>query len=521
MSEWDLVGGNPAPGATRGIEGLANEIARIGDRAHDAHMQFQTVVTNVSGDTAKFEGAAQTQFAQIYESLPRDLGYMWLSYRDVTAGLNDYAHRLEDLQAEAGRVLERARFADGRRRTSEAELHSASERFNQLQQSLFGAQVLEKTLYGEYLVESAAAPPAEAARLDYERARDERLRLEAQRNSTRGEVNRHSQEVNQFRGEFRNAESRIHDIRETRRAEESRAAGRIRDALGLALRDRTFGEDAAAFVKEVGTYVLAAGVRLAEADFDLWVPLERALAELMKEYHIQEIHFGVGNNYFSFTQDGTLTIKAPVIGSEFSVNAEKRDITVEALGSGFSKKGSVFALMVGAPIAGGTAQSITAWDTKNHTVSEEIRVSGDAGGGSASGSLKFTSNYDTGEIKTQVEGQVEAHGVEAHAGVSASTTGTVSSNYGASAEISEGPVQIHASADHSITKDLTTGEVTVKTSSDTSARLSVPFGDQHGGGTFGGDIFQTHHEQTSVQTPDGTSWGTEDSVEVLGREVGR
>jgi uncharacterized protein YukE len=236
MSDWGLVGGEPAAGDPNGIRTLCGVVDRAGDAAHDAQMGLQNVGGSIAGSI--WEGDAADKFAIAFDGLAPDLGLMASSYYRLSEALREYALDVERLQVSANHALTRARLARNAAAQAGPALDAARQQVQSLTRQMqeVSADIRRKTLQ-----RSLVTDPVEASAIDDAiwRSRAYHGRLQHAFGDARVQEDVHHRELIDAERELRDQRAQVDALRGDHHAAEKRAAQRIRDALEEGLRNRS------------------------------------------------------------------------------------------------------------------------------------------------------------------------------------------------------------------------------------------------------------------------------------------
>jgi uncharacterized protein YukE len=97
--EWDLVGGNPAPGHPEAFLELARDFESTAENAEDAYRRLNRMRDQV--DDRVWKGEAAEGFKDRIGKLPNDLRKLFQSYDAASDAMATYGTTLQELQARA------------------------------------------------------------------------------------------------------------------------------------------------------------------------------------------------------------------------------------------------------------------------------------------------------------------------------------------------------------------------------------------------------------------------------------
>ena len=122
--DWDLLGGNPAPGSAQGVQGIAAGFGRAADRVSQVRAQILDV-TRSGGDG--WTGKAAEAFTDLSGTLPAPLQHALDSFQEAATALRRYATELADAQADAQRLAANAAVASDEAATARTRHRAAAD----------------------------------------------------------------------------------------------------------------------------------------------------------------------------------------------------------------------------------------------------------------------------------------------------------------------------------------------------------------------------------------------------------
>lgn len=134
MTNWDALGGNPAPGEpSRILSTGVKECDRVAETALTAQQELERIKYEFSSSI--WLGDAAMQFSKALPTVIEDLYKLRRGYGDVANALQVYANQLIVLQEEASTTLNKAHVAEGniasgRESLSRSESYRDQSRFN-------------------------------------------------------------------------------------------------------------------------------------------------------------------------------------------------------------------------------------------------------------------------------------------------------------------------------------------------------------------------------------------------------
>lgn len=279
--DWDLVGGDPAPGDAQQIRILARDIGVTGELAHEARVQLDGI--SVDLETCSWEGASAKKFAVSFDGLAPELGQMATSYDGVAYALRVYATRLDEIQHAANQALTRARLAKQRRDVAQGRLDAARRRIGDLNRQLIAVKTDEKIKAVQAKTAMAVDPLGAADEQDaLHRIQARRHAVEVSLGTARTEEGAASNELTGADGDL-DAERRVvGGLKSDRLFEERMAADRIRSALDGSLKNKSNFSKANDWAKRQIQEVKDFGNALAHGDTDYIVAKLKEAIEVLE-----------------------------------------------------------------------------------------------------------------------------------------------------------------------------------------------------------------------------------------------
>jgi hypothetical protein len=238
VSDWDLIGGDPAPGDPFAVRVIARGLDKSAREAYEASRALGTIGGDLVG--CRWDGNAANQFREDLDPVPADLARMAGSYDRVARALHTHAHELDDIKASVGHALTRARLARQRRDAAHPRRDAASRRIGDLTRQLNVVRVDETRAAGQVklvAVTNPAAVPDAQARLHQVRITKSVVqRALGDAHQEQAAVQR---ELNDATTEGAAARAWADDLRTRRTESEGRAVSEIRGALADELKNRS------------------------------------------------------------------------------------------------------------------------------------------------------------------------------------------------------------------------------------------------------------------------------------------
>jgi uncharacterized protein YukE len=284
MSDWDLLhtDGDPAPGNPELIRLLATDVASTANLAQEARLAVMRAGSDAT--MMNWRGDAANAFHAAFEPIAPDLGMMAESYDGVVSALNEYASRLEAIQAQVVYAVNRARVASQRKQLTDDQLGAVNATIRRLSGQLAlveserRSKTVEATLYAGDPV--LAATHAD----DLNRLRSTQALVQQSLDSSRANQQQLQRESDGAQGDLDAARRDAAELREERIRAEQVAAAAIAAALEQQLKNKSnfqrvvsaaahLPDDAAHLAADVVTAGLdaIAVIRQALGDIDLLI----------------------------------------------------------------------------------------------------------------------------------------------------------------------------------------------------------------------------------------------------------
>ncbi len=262
MSDWDLIGGDPAPGDPGSIRTLAHEIQSTADRAHEARVALDGCTNDIL--SIGWEGEAATKFHATFAPMAPSLGLMAESYELASSALGSHAGRLDQLQAEVARALARARVARQRRDATGPQLDAARASVNRLNAELNAVSAAERrnVIVAPLYATDPASSAAHTQELQHLQSTHRSVASALSNERTRfGSLQR---EVDDANGEINAAKAVADAIRSDFHRLERSTADRLHDALEKGLKNESNFHRFLHAAAEVGKDLLCPELLIAE-----------------------------------------------------------------------------------------------------------------------------------------------------------------------------------------------------------------------------------------------------------------
>lgn len=237
MSDWDLIGGDPAPGNPASVRTLAREIQFTADRAHDARVALDGCTNDIL--SIGWEGEGATKFHSVFAPMAPSLGLMAESYELASSALGSHAARLDQLQAEVAQALARARVARQRRDAAGPQLDAARASVNRLTSELNVLSAAERRNVISAPLYAGDAGSATAHAQELQRLQWSYRSVANTLNGERARVGGLQREFDGAVGELRVAHNTADGIRADFQRLEHSTADRLHDALEKGLKNES------------------------------------------------------------------------------------------------------------------------------------------------------------------------------------------------------------------------------------------------------------------------------------------
>lgn len=227
MTDWEIIGGDPAPGSPGGVEAavaafdkVVSHVEKIRDGLRRAGAEHSIVT---------WKGEASEKFRSQLKTLPRDLDLIAVSYRQASAALRSYASVLRDRQQDAVKIRESAGQAAADSRRAESERDRCQGEADALESRLRSARAHRdrtQRLYNE------ATDPAVRSTLSAQlgSARAVVVRLESDQRAAKAARDRHERERRAALERLEKQRRAASVIRERMRQAAESAVGRLERA---------------------------------------------------------------------------------------------------------------------------------------------------------------------------------------------------------------------------------------------------------------------------------------------------
>lgn len=159
MTDWTLVGGDPAPGDPVVVRQMAVAFDNTSIRAHDASGAITRLVGQVHAGQI-WTGRAALAWVDQAQSLPPDLGKLAASYGEAAAALRTYAGALEGYQSAGRRIAEEAIAAHAELGRAQADVARAQSAASAAARAAAAAHGTRNRVLGEQRALPADADPS-------------------------------------------------------------------------------------------------------------------------------------------------------------------------------------------------------------------------------------------------------------------------------------------------------------------------------------------------------------------------
>lgn len=230
MTNWDLIGGNPAPGRPTEIRQLARRLDFAATEADAATSALEDIGLDLP--ESGWQGKTAEAFIDVFGELAPELRKLVHAYEGVGGALSRYADRVEDLQQSAMQAAARATEAEAARRTSESAVAAATSALRSYR-SQYEAATRRADQARDQAVELSASgnPAAEVAWDHYHDVRQDAGRLGDQVHQATGQISAAESAVDQAGRTLRRSCDDADDIADAFRRAAATAGREIQDAL--------------------------------------------------------------------------------------------------------------------------------------------------------------------------------------------------------------------------------------------------------------------------------------------------
>jgi len=222
VTDWSLLGGNPAPGSPGVFEGVARVLAPIVDHSESSSSSVRTMAQQAG--SSSWSGTAAETFAEAVYAIPNDLGDLVLANQRAISALNTYSETLTTLQSQATQVLTRAQSDQNNINSASTALGAAEASYVSADAEYEYFRVKVDVLEGEKFVAGVAGDHAEAARLEAEI-----LSASQSRNAAWNQRNDASQRISTSQSALRSAQKQLAD----EQTNANRIAAQRNEAIGV------------------------------------------------------------------------------------------------------------------------------------------------------------------------------------------------------------------------------------------------------------------------------------------------
>ena len=128
-ADWNLIGGNPAPGDVGVLETASGSVNQAREEAGNSLQQVQGILAGWSG--SRWSGPAAVKFEGFLQAAAQHLSQMQTAHEPVGAALTAHAATLSEQQPTANRALQTAEQATAKRATAVARRTRAQETYSE------------------------------------------------------------------------------------------------------------------------------------------------------------------------------------------------------------------------------------------------------------------------------------------------------------------------------------------------------------------------------------------------------
>ena len=240
MTNWNVVGGDPAPGSPEVFDAVAGRLASIANAGEIGSARVRTMAATTG--TKGWSGDAAVAFGEAALTLPSDLEALKESCQSVIAAAKEYAASLCAYQQQAAEALSRAQSASDDEAAATIRFQQASDCYHAADGQYWFYVGRVGLLEGERLALTTAGDPTAAAQLAPEItfATANRDQAWTSRSAASSDMNAAQQAIDVAQSELREARSSINGIAAAREGAVERLVGLTRDAGEFAVRGRAW-----------------------------------------------------------------------------------------------------------------------------------------------------------------------------------------------------------------------------------------------------------------------------------------
>ena len=206
MTDWSLLGGNPAPGSPGVFEDVAHALAPIVDHGESSSSSVRTMAQQAG--SSSWSGTAAKTFAEAVSAIPNDLGALVVANQRAISALNTYSETLTTLQSQASQVLNRAQGDQNDINSASSSLGAAESSYLSADAEYEYFRLKVDGLEGLKFVAHVAGDVTEEARLE-----SEILSASQSRNTAWNQRNDASQRISSSKSALKSAENNLADER--------------------------------------------------------------------------------------------------------------------------------------------------------------------------------------------------------------------------------------------------------------------------------------------------------------------
>jgi uncharacterized protein YukE len=258
---WELLGGDPAPGDGAGILEIARSFRTLQGTAEAAATGLRSAGAALGEDVWK--GPASNAFRARMETLPADLDKVSNSFSLAAAALNGYTEHLAGLQQEARSALASAEDATANAAAATAERARADQQRSSIAASIRAVQTSLARLRAEILLQMANPDPSIHLSLQNQQAEKlhELTRLEREVSDLDHAVRTASARLESANAELDRARARAGSLRQLREEFAHSVAASLRSAHDVGIHASLavqFLKGAHEWIQEYGPVIAAA-----------------------------------------------------------------------------------------------------------------------------------------------------------------------------------------------------------------------------------------------------------------------
>ena len=250
MCDWNLVGGDPAPGDPSYIGGKGRDFGAIAAAAAEAESGFKRVST--SSDSSLWKGAAAEEFKrQLDGDVTSNLRKLSRSFEIASEAVLCFSSELQELRQRAKRLLDQACAAEHDR-------CAAASAESQRRVTLDHAEHAERQTYQEVMriyrqfdrPECSTPQAREQLIHSYNSAKSVLERRRAELSHAKQRVESAVQNVSEAAARLKRASDSVRDVRDAHEAAARRCIKKLDEASDAGIKNKSFWQKACEWAKK-------------------------------------------------------------------------------------------------------------------------------------------------------------------------------------------------------------------------------------------------------------------------------